>query len=257
MTDCQTIDIKNEVFADCEFEYPAEELLDENLSDFDNITGQSWSDLQRPYTGTVAEVQPKKNPTPTENLLLPSSPDNLKNSLENSLNTLYESIEAVDMLISEYAMELNRGQKLFTPRLCVAFFKTWAIRFGDEIRHDRKPVFAWQQSSRKGDWFLRRLSNPQKFNGRDYLRRMPSGRKNAGDNDTALSSVIVQIKKLMERRRELEQTAIAIRKLAQSEGKKNEKLLSESRNRLYVLRGRIETRLPERVASKAKDKGFL
>jgi hypothetical protein len=235
------------------------QLIEQGLvSDTPEPDGHSFEAQSSVDTPSSAGLIQKDQASSYENLFMPSFPENLKTSIETNLACLFDRIEAIDMLISEYSMELNRGQRLFQPRLCVVFLKDYAVRVDGKIAHDRKPVFVWQkQNSKTGKWFIRKLKDPKRFSGEDYFRKMASGRKNAGENVSYLMSVIVQIKKLMKKREELEKTIGAIKTLAKSNLNKDGDMLFDSRSRLYELRGKIETNLPEKAIISARNKGIL
>jgi len=130
-------------------------------------------------TPSSTGLAPKNQASSYENLFMPSFPENLKTSIETNLACLFDRIEAIDLLISEYSMELNRGQKLFQPRLCVVFLKDYAVRVDGKITHDRKPVFVWQkQNSKTGKWFIRKLKDPKKFSGELDIVKKKCKKKN-------------------------------------------------------------------------------
>lgn len=160
-------------------------------------------------------------------------------AFEDKIKEVYESVYDLDMLISRLAYELNRSQRLLTPRLSVPFLKNRrVINYGRDV----EPVWCWQNfNNLDKKWFVRRIDKPDEFDPKSYFK-MKRTSEIIGGNRRAVSRLLKEIDYLLKIRKEV---MASIVKLKIQMGLIERKIQSEIRKKepvVEMLKGRIETR---------------
>lgn len=134
------------------------------------------------------------------NFYKPMAANCLAGSLQKSVQAQLDLLFELDTEIGRMAYELNRAQRVQSPRLSLPFIKTYKVH---GQWYDYKPLWIVQRKNRWGEWRSERLDIRKPTHNPLYLLNLKSFKNTQGSNQAHIRKLVRILLALMEEREEL------------------------------------------------------